>query len=109
VKYLKHKEHRICNYYTTKPVDLYRCQYDVLRILYGHKGEKSTGGKVKFHDEKLIICYILLSTRTGWTIVVLGFDSRRELGIFLFTTASRTALGHTQPPIQWVIRALSVG
>jgi hypothetical protein len=26
----------------------------------------------------------------------------RELGIFLFTTASRTALGSTQPPIQWV-------
>jgi hypothetical protein len=35
-------------------------------------------------------------------IGVLGFDSRRELGIFLFTTASRTALGTTQPPIQWV-------
>jgi hypothetical protein len=33
---------------------------------------------------------------------VLEFDSRRELGIFLFTTASRTALGPTQPPIQWV-------
>jgi hypothetical protein len=30
---------------------------------------------------------------TGWTIEVLGFDSRRGLGIFLFTTASRTALG----------------
>jgi hypothetical protein len=30
---------------------------------------------------------------TGWTIGVLGFDSRRGLGIFLSTTASRTALG----------------
>jgi len=39
---------------------------------------------------------------SGWTIGVLGFDSRRELGIFLFTTMSRTALGPTQPPIQWV-------
>jgi hypothetical protein len=29
---------------------------------------------------------------TGWTIGVLGFDFRRTLGIFLFTTASRTAL-----------------
>jgi hypothetical protein len=28
-----------------------------------------------------------------------GFDSRQELGIFLFTTASRTALGPTHPPI----------
>jgi hypothetical protein len=35
----------------------------------------------------------------GWTIGVLGFDSRRWLGIFLFTTASRTALGPTQTPI----------
>jgi hypothetical protein len=46
---------------------------------------------------------------TGWTIGVLGFDSRRGLGIFLFTTASRTALGPTQPPIQWEPGALSLG
>jgi hypothetical protein len=31
------------------------------------------------------------------------------LGIFLFTTASRTTLGPTQPPIQWVPGALSLG
>jgi hypothetical protein len=30
------------------------------------------------------------------------------MGIFLFTTASRTALGLTQPPIQWVQGALSL-
>jgi hypothetical protein len=45
----------------------------------------------------------------GWTIGVLGFDSRWGQGIFLFTTASRTALGPTQPPIQWVSVALSLG
>jgi hypothetical protein len=45
----------------------------------------------------------------GWMIGVLGFDSERGLGIFLFTTASRTALGPTQPPIQWVRGALSLG
>jgi hypothetical protein len=39
----------------------------------------------------------------------LGFDSRRGLGIFLFTTASGTALGPTQPPVQWVQGALSLG
>jgi hypothetical protein len=39
---------------------------------------------------------------TGWMIGVLGFDSRRGLWIFLFTTASRTVLGPTQPPVQWV-------
>jgi hypothetical protein len=46
---------------------------------------------------------------TGWAIGVLGFDFRRGLRIFLFTTASRTALGPTQPPIQWVLGALSLG
>jgi hypothetical protein len=42
-------------------------------------------------------------------IGVLGFDSRRDLENFLFTTASRTALGPTQPPIQRVPGALSLG
>jgi hypothetical protein len=42
-------------------------------------------------------------------IGVLGFDSRRGLGIFLFTTASRAALGSTQPPIQWVPGVLTLG
>jgi hypothetical protein len=63
------------------------------------------------------ICVIIIivtriyttSWATGWTIGVLGFDSRRGLGIFLFSTASRTALRPTQSPIQWVPRALSLG
>jgi hypothetical protein len=38
-----------------------------------------------------------------------GFESRQGLGIFLFTTASRLALGPTQPPIQLVQGALSLG
>jgi hypothetical protein len=54
-----------------------------------------------------IITVIIVST--GWTLGVLGFDSRLRLGIFLFTTASRTALGPTQAPIQWVPWALSLG
>jgi hypothetical protein len=46
---------------------------------------------------------------TAWKIGVLGFDSRRGMGIFLFTTVSKTALGPTQPPIQWVPAVLSLG
>jgi hypothetical protein len=46
---------------------------------------------------------------TGWMIGVLGFDSRLGLGIFVFTTASRTVRRPTQPPIQWVPGALSLG
>jgi hypothetical protein len=42
-------------------------------------------------------------------IRVLGFNSWQGLGIFLFTTVPRLPLGPTQPPIQWVPRALSLG
>jgi len=45
----------------------------------------------------------------GWTIGALGFNSRQGVGIFVSTTASRTALGPTQPPTQWVQGTLSPG
>jgi hypothetical protein len=32
-----------------------------------------------------------------------------EAGNFFFTTASKMALGPTQPPIPWVLGALSLG
>jgi hypothetical protein len=56
-----------------------------------------------------VIAQSVLRWATGRPIGVLGFDSRRRLGIFLFTTASRTTLGPTQHPIQWVPGALSLG
>jgi hypothetical protein len=37
------------------------------------------------------------------------FESRQRLGIFIFTTTYRPALGPTQPPIQWLSGALSLG
>jgi hypothetical protein len=46
---------------------------------------------------------------SGWMIRVIVFDSRRGLGIFPFTTASRTALVPTQPPMQWVLGLLPWG
>jgi hypothetical protein len=45
----------------------------------------------------------------GWTVRVLGFNSQWGLGIFLFNTVSRIALGPTQPPNQWLPGALSLG
>jgi hypothetical protein len=59
--------------------------------------------------KRAVIAQSVWRWATGWTIGVLGFDSRRGLGIFLSTTASRTALEPTQPPIQWVPGALSLG
>jgi hypothetical protein len=57
---------------------------------------------------RAVIAQSVQRSATGWTIGVLGFDSRRELGIFLYTTECRTTLGPTQPPIQWVPGALSL-
>jgi hypothetical protein len=38
-----------------------------------------------------------------------GFESQQGLGIFLFTTASRLAVGPIQPPVQCILDALSLG
>jgi hypothetical protein len=55
------------------------------------------------------ILYYFTWITTLCKICLLVFDSRRGLGIFLFTTAFRTALEPTQPPIQCVPGALSLG
>jgi hypothetical protein len=52
---------------------------------------------------------LLSGIALGYGLYDLRFESRQGLGIFLFTTASRPALGLTQPPIQWIPGALSCG
>jgi hypothetical protein len=48
-----------------------------------------------------------IATGYGLDDRVKGFDSRRGLGIHHFSTASRPAVGRTQPPIQRIPGALS--
>jgi hypothetical protein len=47
----------------------------------------------------------LLYSRAGWS----RFESRQELWVVLFTTASRPTLGPAQPPIPYVPGALFLG
>jgi hypothetical protein len=57
----------------------------------------------KLNNDHAICHYVsFFPETTGLWAGVLGFDSRRGLETFLFTTASRTALGPTQSSIQWV-------
>jgi hypothetical protein len=50
-----------------------------------------------------------VDTALGYGLDDRGFESRQRLGIFLFTTESRTALGPIQPHILCAPRALSLG
>jgi hypothetical protein len=59
---------------------------------------------------------LTLKSRDSSVGIALGYglDDRESrvrfpAGVFLFTTASRASLGPTQPPIQWVLGALSLG
>jgi hypothetical protein len=56
--------------------------------------------------ELLLIILLIQGLATGWMI---GVNSQQGLGIFLFDTVSRPTLEPTQPPIQWVLGALSLG
>jgi hypothetical protein len=73
-------------------------------------------------DCKLDQCFgicartVLLASVCSFSLVALsyrmydqGFESQEGLGIFPLTTASRLALGPTQPPIQWIPGVLSPG
>jgi hypothetical protein len=45
----------------------------------------------------------------GYRLDDQGFESQQGLEIFLFATMSRMALWPTQPPVQWIPGALSLG
>jgi hypothetical protein len=90
--------------------------------LYGLlEATRLTGRKEKWDTkESCIIDYLLERnmSRDSSVGIALGYglDDRgsrvrfpARLGIFHFTSASRTALEPTQPPIQWVSGALSLG
>jgi hypothetical protein len=68
------------------------------------------------HKQLILKCFLSLKNRNScqysdWAIPAgrSGFDSRRGLGIFLFSTMSRRALRPTQPPTPWVPGVLSWG
>jgi hypothetical protein len=63
----------------------------------------------KLYDAEVIEpCQVKISViALGYGLDDRGFESRKGLGIFLFTTASSPDLGPTQPPIQWIPGALS--
>jgi hypothetical protein len=60
-------------------------------------------------DGRIMLKWLLERICSGYGLDDGGFESRQGLKIFLFTTASRPALETTQPPIQWVPGALSLG
>jgi hypothetical protein len=66
------------------------------------------------HQRIILNCLTILSWDSSVGIAVgCGLDSQGSIPgrgkIFLFSTASRPALGPTQPPIQWVPGVISLG
>jgi hypothetical protein len=61
------------------------------------------------HSNYIRSCGIAQSVSDGLRTVRPGFDSRQGKEIFLFSHASRSALGSTQPYIKWVPQALYSG
>jgi hypothetical protein len=85
------------------------------RSLVGKSVVKRQCGRPRCEDNiKMSLKYVfkkpgyLSGIALGYGLDDRGFESRQGLGIFLFTTASRSALGPTHPPIQWLPAGLSL-
>jgi hypothetical protein len=95
-------------------------------VLYHQQHHKNCLGSLVSRNKRIIVLSISLQAilfvtfceagarelsqysvwlRTGW----LGYNPRQRQRIFPLVSASRPALGPTQPPIQWVPQALSPG
>jgi hypothetical protein len=77
------------------------CSVKVQRQLYLWSQNLIWHGQYRSRDNSVGIA---IGLRVGRS----GFDSRRVLGIFLFDTVFKPALGLTQLPNQWVPEALSL-
>jgi hypothetical protein len=64
---------------------------------------------ISLHHIVLHMIYTCVTIATRIRTGRPGFDSRKELRIFLFASAFRPVLGPTQPQIQWVPGGLSLG
>jgi hypothetical protein len=85
-------------------------------MLYNHaqNGTTNTHRLYPYHESRLSRGCGPFNKSRGFfaftpILICTVFFPRWGLGIFLFTTASRTALGPTQPPILWVPVTLSLG
>jgi hypothetical protein len=63
-----------------------------------------------FRDKGFLCCHLVtLEPLDGFNKILTGFNTRQRQRIFPLNSASRPALGPTQPPIKWVPVVLSPG
>jgi hypothetical protein len=68
---------------------------------------------VMYGSSKFVLPVLILTGSSNWLQAgqsdEWGSIPMQGMGIFLFSTMYRLALGPTQPPIRWILGALSLG